>query len=130
MLPCRTAVDSNLTEAQDLGKLAGGKQNKPGGGGGIAGFASSFIPGHGSGGSGGHGGGISGFAGQFVGNLVNKPKPNQQQAGAQGQQQQQHHGGLGGLASGFVHGHHGQVRVIYSFQPLVANTRRAAAAAR
>lgn len=91
---------------------AGGKQNKPQNQSGLGGLASSFLGGqgsHGGGGGGGHGHGNSGggLASQFVGSLLgggSKPhdqQPSHQSSGGHGQ------GGLMGLASGFLGGHHG-----------------------
>ena len=106
-----------------MNAVTGGKQhNKPQSG--LGGLASSFLGGqsHGSGGQGGtaHGGSAGGgIAGQLIGSFLggnNKPQNQQNQntssgynaspAGTHGHQQGQQ-GGLMGMASSFLGGHHG-----------------------
>ena len=100
-----------------LNAVMGGKQNnKPSSG--LGGLASSFLGGQGShtgntGGSSGSGG----LAGQLVGSLLGGGKPhNQQQSshssgsfGSSGTSSSAQHqgGGLMGMASNFLGGHHG-----------------------
>lgn len=88
-----------------------GKQNKPQNQSGLGGLASSFLGGQGShgGGGGGHGNGGGGLAGQLVGSFLGGSKPHDQQSAGHGGSSSGGHGqgGLMGLASGFLGGHHG-----------------------
>ena len=92
-----------------MNALSGG--HKPQKQSGLGGLASSFLGGqssHGQGGSTGSGGG--GLAGQFVGSLLGGNKPQHQQQSAPPPSSSSHQsGGLMGMASGLLGGHHGSV---------------------
>lgn len=99
-----------------LNAVTGGKQNKPQKQSGIGGIASSLLGGQGSHGGGGHQGG-GGIAGQLMGSLLGGGKPHNQNQSSQqpggsgghgGSTSGAHdHGGLTGIASGFLGSHHG-----------------------
>lgn len=107
------------TQDMAMNAVTGGKQSKPQKQSGLGGIASSLLGGQGSHGSGGHQGGGGGLAGQLVGSLLGGGKPHNQDhssqhsggsggySGSGGASSGTHdQGGLLGMASGFLGGHH------------------------
>lgn len=110
-----------MRQSQDLATNAmGGKQHKPQNQSGLGGLASSFLGGQGSHGGGSHGSSGGGLTGQLVGSLLGGGKPSGGQAGSSSGGHGQ--GGLMGLASGFLGGHHAPSVCMSSFSEDPANT--------